>query len=142
MYDLCLFFAERVNGHKGSALAGTVLVVAKKLTPAMQNGETFAAVAVPKGEPNGVPCRTWIHPSHVTKRCVQVTEAEARAIQPSMFASLERFDRSPEFRAMHALEIARAYADGRYTMQPADEAVLAILCPSKPEETAEGFTHR
>jgi hypothetical protein len=72
-----------------------------------------------------------------------VTEAQARAIQPSMFAALERFDRAPEFRAMHAAEVARAYARGTYSMQPAGEAILAILCPSKPEEVDDdrGFAH-
>ena len=139
MYDACIFFAERVNGHKGSALAGTVLVIAKN---PRRNGECVEAASSPKGRPDLVPATTWVNPSHLARRCVQVTEAQARAIQPSMFAALERFDRAPEFRAMHAVEVARAVARGTYTMQPASEAVLAILCPSKPEETEDGFIHR
>jgi hypothetical protein len=107
-----------------------------------RNGECLAAVAVPKDAPTGVPCRTWVAPSHLAKRCVQVTEAQARAIAPRMFEAMAKHERSPEFRIMHAHEVAHAYAEGRYSMQPADEAVLSILCPSVPVETEEGFEHR
>ena len=141
-YDL-IFFAEKRNGHKHSSLTGTVLVIAAKPTPDMFNGICVAAVAVPKGQPTAVPCRTWVLPSHLAKRCVQVTEAQARAIQPSMFDAIERHERSAAYRAMHAIEVARAFASGRYTMQPADEAVLSILCPSRPVEVEDdrGFVH-
>jgi hypothetical protein len=47
MYDACIFFAERVNGHKGSALAGTVLVIAKN---PRRNGECVGAPGFGSGD--------------------------------------------------------------------------------------------
>jgi hypothetical protein len=137
-YD-CKFYAEKKSAHKGSPLAGTVLIVAKKLTPAMRNGATVKAVGVPRDAPFSPPCATWVHPGHLVRRCVEVSETEARTIAPRMFDALDRHNVKPEFRAMHALEIARAFDDGRYSMQPADERIIDIIAPSKAEETDYGF---
>jgi len=134
------FYAERINGHKSSALAGTILVVSRTTF----NGICPKAVAVPKGDPNGVPCATWVAPEYLARKCVLVTEAQARAIAPAMFAKMEAFDRSPEYRAMHAIEVARAVEAKRYTVQPADPAVLANMHLSRAKETdgPTGWTHR
>jgi len=139
MYENVDFYAEKTSGHKHAALAGTVLVVSRTVF----NGICPKAVATPKGDPTGVPCATWVNPAHLAKRCVKVTETEARAIAPAMFAKMEKFDRSPEYRAMHAIEVARAIVAGTYTVQPADAAVIARMPTTRPKETngPTGWTH-
>ena len=132
------FYAEKTSGHKHAALAGTVLMVSRTVF----NGEQPKAVGSPKGQPDGVPCAMWVALEHLAKRCVKVTEAEARKIQPSLFAAIERFERSPEYREMHAAEIARAFTAGTYTIAPADDRVLARLPGFRvARETATGWTH-
>jgi hypothetical protein len=135
LYSGCDFYAEKTSGHRFAPLAGTVLVVSRTV----KNGICPKAVAVPKGQPNAVPVATWVHPDHLAKRCVKVTEADARRIHPAIFAALEAFDRSPEYRAMHAAEIARAVMLGVYPVQPADPRVLDRMGLTHPEETPDGF---
>jgi hypothetical protein len=140
MYDLCFFYAERANAHKGAAYTGTVLIVAKA---PRRNGACVEAVATPKGQPAGVPASTWVNPSHLAKRCSVVSEETARRIAPSMFEAVERNDRAPEYRTMRVSEVARAYVAGTYTMQPAEDAIVAAIAPSQPVEVADsrGFAH-
>jgi hypothetical protein len=133
MFESLKFFAERANGHKGSARTGVVLMVSTRA--ADMNGICFQALTTPKGSPNAVPCSTWVNPSHLAKRCDEITQAEARVMNPGMFAHVERFERSPEYRAMHAVEIARAIERGLYREQPADRRIIANMRTSRPEET-------
>jgi hypothetical protein len=141
-YSECMFFAEKTSAHKGATLAGTVLVLARKLTPEMQNGTTVKAIGVPRGDAKAVPVATWVSLKYLTRSCVQVTEEEARQLQPKMFAALEAYDRAPEYRTSHALTVAGAVRRGTYSLQPADDQVLRALGVSSPVETATGFEHR
>jgi hypothetical protein len=135
MYENVDFYAERANGHKTSARTGTVLVVSRTI----RNGITPKAVATPKGDPNGVPCATWVALEYLARKCDPITQAEARAINPAMFAKMEAFDRSAEYRAMHAVTVAEGIIRGAYTVQPADPAVLARL-PLKRCKEVDGPT--
>lgn len=142
MFENCKFFAERANGHKGSARTGVVLIVSQRA--ADMNGVTFKALATPKGAPGAVPCATWAHPAHLAKRCDEITETEARALCPSIFAHVAKFERAPEYRAMHAPEVARAIERGVYRQQPADPRIIAHMRTTRPEETdgETGWTHK
>jgi hypothetical protein len=125
MYDQCVFFAEKVSAHKGARLAGTVLAMVA-VNPE-RNGESFAVVGVPRGQRNAVPSKTWATYDYLSRKCVKVSEAQARAIHPELFRALEAFDASPEYRTGHAIEVAAAIVRGAYTLQPADAAIIARL---------------
>lgn len=137
MFEAIKFFAERENGHKGSARTGVVLMVSMR--EGDKNGKCFKALSTPKSEPTAVPCATWVAPSHLTKRCDEITESEARAINPAMFAHVERFERAPEYQVMHAKEVARAIERGLYREQPADDRVISHMRVSRPEEVSGGY---
>lgn len=140
-YKDCLFYAEKTSAHKGARLAGTVLVVARRLTSDMRNGSCIKAIATPKGDPNGVPCATWVGSSHFATVCVEVSEATAREIAPRMFEALERYDASAFFRTGHAFAVAEGIKTRRYPVQPADAAVIALLPTTVPVpvRSAQGF---
>jgi len=129
-YSDCLFFAEKTSAHKGARLAGTVLVVAKRPSGDMVNGKTVKAIGVPRGDAMGVPVATWTSLEYLTRKCVEVTEGEARTLQPRMFAALEAYDRALEYRAGHVFAIVEAIRRGRYSLQPADGAIVEALRPS------------
>lgn len=132
MFESIRFYAERANGHKGSARTGVVLMVSQRAED--MNGQCFKALSTPKGSPAAVPCATWVSPAHLAKRCDEISEQEARQINPSIFAHVERFERSPEYRIMHAVEIARAVERGAYREQPADDRVIAHMTTNRPVE--------
>jgi hypothetical protein len=142
MFSQCKFYAERANGHATSARTGVVLIVSQRA--ADMNGQTFRAVATPKGDPKAVPFASWVHPSHLAKRCDEITETEARAINPSIFAHVAKFERSPEYRTGHAIEIASAIKRGAVKMQPADGRIIGNMRTTRPEETdgPTGWTHK
>jgi hypothetical protein len=132
-YSESRFFAEKTSARKGADLAGTVLIAPKRPTRAQRNGITVMVVGVPDG--GGVPCATWASPDYLERSCIEVTEEQARRLVPAFFRALEAYDRSPEYRLGHALTVAEGVRRGTYP------AVLAVLRPSGPIETAEGFTH-
>lgn len=138
MFEAMKFYAERANGHKTSARTGVILMVSTR--EADRNGECFRALTTPKGSPAAVPCATWVAPSHLAKRCDEITEEEARATNPAMFAHVERFERSPEYRMMHAIEIAHAIVRGAYREQPADDRVIARMQTNRPVENRGGYS--
>lgn len=132
------FYAERRNGHRGSARTGVVLMVDTRETE--RNGVTMPALAPEKGNPAGVPVRVWVSPAHLAKRCDEISEREARQIAPALFAAVEKFERSPEYRAMHAIEIARAVERGAYRSQPADPRVIAEMRGiNRPADKGAGY---
>lgn len=143
-YADCIFFAEKTSAHKGAALAGTVLVVARNPSEDMINGSCVAAIGVPKGEPNAVPARTWTSAEHLARRCVEINEADARRLAPRMFAALEAYDRAPEYRASYLFAMVEAIRSRRYVLQSADDTINAAVGGSTPEETdgPTGWTHR
>jgi hypothetical protein len=132
------FYAEKTSARAGAALAGTILVVSRTVF----NGTCRKAMACAKGAATVMPIATWVSPAYLAK-CVKVTEAEARQIQPAMFAACEAFDRSPEFREMYAIEMSAAVRAKRVTLQPADGAILARIPTTTAEETdgPSGWRH-
>ena len=113
-YNGCQFFAEKSSARKGAKRMGTVLV----LRAEVKNGECMLGASVPKGERGAVPVATWVSPSYLASKCEPISETEARALHPEIFAALERHDRAPEYRIMHAAEVAAAFP-ARYRLQPA-----------------------
>lgn len=115
-YTGCRFYAEKTSGRRGAKLAGTIVIVAKRPE---RNGQCVAFVGVPRGERSAVPVKSWTHPNYLATKCVEVTESEARAIHPELFQASETYERAPEYRMGHAIEVARAFRAG-LTLQPAD----------------------
>ncbi len=142
-YTDCLFFAEKASARKGAALTGSVLVAARKLTPDIVNGSTVKALGTPRAEPGkpgvSVPVATWVSVDYLARRCVEISEADARKMAPRMFDAIDTFQRSPEFRTMHAIEVAEAIKRGAFTLQSADEAINGRLGTNVPVEASSGY---
>ncbi len=109
------FYAQKASARPNAPLTGCVLVVSRTEF----NGICPKGIAVPKGQPSGIPVATWIYPETLARRCVKVTEAEARRIHPELFAKLEKYDRSASYRVSHAITVAEQFP-ARLPTQPAD----------------------
>jgi hypothetical protein len=119
-YTNCRFFAERTSARKGADFSGGVVIVETKPSADHINGECVKALGTPRGGTRLVPSATWVSKVYLTKKCVEVTEVEARALAPEMFRALESFDRSSEFRAMYEVALREARDRGKYTLQSAE----------------------
>ena len=141
-YKDCVFFAEKTSARKGAGFSGTVLVLASKLTADMINGSTFKALGVPRDGSSSVPLATWVSADYLARSCAPITETQARALAPAMFAAIDSYQDAPEYRAMHPIVLAEAIHARRYSLQSADDAVNARLATSTAEEVPGGFVHR
>jgi hypothetical protein len=103
------FFAERTR--KNGKLAGTVLILSR----AVQNGQCFAAIGVPRGDRVGLPVVTWVSPRYLADYCLEVSEEQARSIDPNIFVHVDAFETSPEYRERYS----RAVRAGASPLQPA-----------------------
>lgn len=108
-YTGVTFYAEKSSARKGAAMTGTILVVSNTV----RNGECSKAVAMV----NAAPVATWVSPKYLATRCVKVTEGQARAMHPAIFAALASYENSPSFRLTLALEVKAAFP-ARLTLQP------------------------
>lgn len=113
-YEQVKFYAE--VARKGSRkLTGTILVVA----PWMVNGTCVAAIGRPADGAPALPVTTWVYPEYLANRAYEVTEAEAREIDPVTFRAVDGFQRAEEYRAGYAVEIKKPGKAGG--LQPALE---------------------
>lgn len=103
------FYAQktRANGR----LAGTIAVVSKYTS----NGRLRAAVMVPPGDRNALPVCTWVDLIKYAGRYVEVTAEQAAQMHPQILAYVTKYQRSPEFRAMHAHEARRTVVSAEGT---------------------------
>lgn len=95
--------------RKGGPLAGTIMVVSRTV----KNGTWMAAISIPVGAVAGkdaLPVVTWTSPEWLARRAVKVSEARARDIAPDMMRFVDAHHRSPEFRAMYAVELRKPNA--------------------------------
>jgi hypothetical protein len=108
-YDGCDFYAE-VN--RAGGVAGTVLIVSRTA----KNGTCRKALAAPKGQPRAMIVPTWVSPKYL-KKCVQVTEGDARRIHPAMFETCKAYEQSERYRATLSRAVRATYPE-RYPLQP------------------------
>ncbi len=92
----------------GGERTGAMLCLYRERT----NGTCFLSATTPHDEPSGDVRVTWTSPVFLAKRCVQVTEREARALNPAFVSTLERYDDDPKFRAKyHAAHVEPSKAN-------------------------------
>jgi len=118
-YKDCRFFAEKTSARKNAELTGGVVIIATHPTEDHINGKCLMGLGTPKSGTRMVPCATWVSPDYLSRKCVEVSEADARSIAPEMFQALESFDRSPEFRTIYEIALREARERGRYSLQSA-----------------------
>jgi len=120
------FFAQKKSAHKGSRLAGNILLVPAAPKGAQVNGQLVMTLATAKGT-DGVPLATWTDEVWLMSHTVEVDEATACSLSPRMFASIEAYERSPEYRASYRAEMVAAVDAGRVKLAPADEGIIAFM---------------
>lgn len=107
-------FYEMLTRKNGKGTRSIIIV-----NPAKKNGICPLTLACPKGELAGktaLPVQTWSTPEFLAGWCRKVSETEARQLDPAMMAFVDKHDRSPEFRAMYAIEESKP---GRSPLQRA-----------------------
>lgn len=111
-YEGVEFYAHVTR--KGGPLAGTVMLV----STTVRNGTWMAAISVPVGAQTGktaLPVVTWVSPEWLARRAVKVDESTARSIDPATMMAVDAHHRSPEYRAMYAVEMRKP---GRSPLRP------------------------
>lgn len=98
-YSDVRFYAEKTR--KNGKFTGTVIIV----DPKKKNGACVAAIGRPTDGRPYLPTVTWVSPRYLKDRCVRVSEARAREIDPLTFKYVDSYEKgSKDYRTMYAIE--------------------------------------
>lgn len=63
------------------------------------NGTCFRSISTPHNDPSGEVIVTWTSPVFLIRRCELISERVARQLNPHLFESMLRYEKSPAYRA-------------------------------------------